>query len=148
MESRRAAVEQRRCLVRAQPPQLDDRQASVLEWRGVPGSHRGDQRHGHVLQPPGDEREHAQARSIEPVRVVNEQDHRTGVGRVADQPEGGHGDSERIGVDVSRHSERSLKRRALRIRQQLNGANDGKRSCAGRRIQAPPQPPPPQLPAR
>ena len=78
-----------------------------------------------MLQAPGDEREHAKARPVEPVRVVNEQDDRVCVCGIADEPEGSHRYSERIGVDAGRQAERSLERHALRVGQEVEPTDDG-----------------------
>jgi hypothetical protein len=82
-------------------------------------------RHGHVLQAPGDEGEHADGRPIEPVRIVNEQGHGIGICGIADEPECSHRNSKGIGVDAGRHSERSLERHALRVGQEVERTDDG-----------------------
>jgi hypothetical protein len=61
-----------------------------------------------VLQTPGDEREDPHARAIEPVRVVDQDDHWRRLGRRGKQVQGRHRHAKDVGLVFSADAEHSL----------------------------------------
>ena len=63
---------------------------------------------------------------VDPVRVIDQQDHRAGRCRLDDKLKRGHRDAEEIGSHVIPDAEGGIERLALRIGQPAAKANDGK----------------------
>ena len=114
MEIGRVPVEQLGSRRRGQPLELEGRQASLVERRRVAVADGGHERDRLALETPRDERQRPEARAIEPVRIVEDEDQRRGVGRVADELVGAERDKERVRLEVVRDAERRLERAPLR----------------------------------
>ena len=112
---RRAEQFRGRRVVEAGKPVL--RQPGIDERRGVPVARGGQQDNRVGLDPPGNESEHICGRTVEPVRVLDDQQHRGITGDVRDEVERGHRDPVVLRRHLSRQSERGVERVPLDRRQ-------------------------------
>jgi hypothetical protein len=99
---------------RAQPLDVERRESRVIERGRTTSSHRGDHRQRLAVQPPGDERQGAQSRAIEPVRVIHHEHDRAALGRLTQELEGRESNSEGIRLDLLAGAKRRVQRPPLR----------------------------------
>ena len=114
---RRRPVEQlgRRGIVEPIEPML--RQPHITQNGLVPITDRDQQEDRVRLDPPGKERQHIGGRLIEPLSVVDQQQHGPLTSHVREQIERPHRDPELLGHDIVSEPERSVERRVLKRRQ-------------------------------
>ena len=85
----------------------------------------GHQRHWLALQPASDERQRTHAGVVEPLRVVDDQDHWASVRGVTHKLKGGKRDAKWIRLEFSAHAERGVERSSLGFRQVFGQPDDG-----------------------
>jgi hypothetical protein len=124
MEPRRSAIQQAGRCLGAEPLQLNRGQPALRQSRCISRSSRSQECHWFQLQPPGNESQDCQGGLIEPVRVVHNQDQRTGLRRFADQLMRRQRHPEQVGLKVAGDAERRLEHAPGPIGQHLPDPED------------------------
>ena len=123
-QPRRDVIEQPVRVGTREAAQTEARQTDLLERGREPIAKAGYEHHRLVVQTPRDERQHVKARTVEPVRVVGDQQQRARIRRVGNEPVCGEGDAERIGLHQVVCSKRRVERFSLRIGKPIHAATD------------------------
>ena len=120
-----AAADQRRGRVRVEPAQHELVDAARLEALRAALA-RAEQHHDALgVQPPGGEQQRVGGRRVEPLRIIDQAQHRAPIGELGDQRQARGRDQEAVVARALGEPERSLQRAGLRPRQAIEQVQRG-----------------------